>query len=490
MPKFPGFIFGSNSTQAYSLDAEKSINLYVERAQAPGVRNPDGALLSVPGFKAWSTGTTDVGTRALDVAAGRLFGVIGGGFYEFSNTGVATRHGTVAQDSNPAQLIYNGTVGGQLGIASGGSIYTFVLSSNTFAGPHFAGATTTMLNFADGYGLAFAQGTGRVYLSALNNFTSWDLATFFQRSKFPDTWQTMFVDANGLIWMIGTETFEVWYNTGTGTQPWAVLSGLYGRWGIAAPFAYSVSSLGQYWLGQSPDGGIVPVATRGSVPQSVSSYACEKALQDIRRSGSISGAELLTYHDQGQTFPCFSFPNQNSTWVYSVQEKLWHERGKWDSATQKYLAWAPRVHADCFNKHLVGDRTTGTIWEMDTAYATDVDGHGIRRLRRTPGLTDEHQRHPIDRLQLLMDVGVGTQTGQGSNPRGMLRVSDDQGNTWSNELWRSLGRVGQYRQPVVWDRLGAKEDTMLEFVVSDPVPVRITDAWVNNAEKPAVGRAA
>ena len=485
MPSFRGFIHGSDSVQAFSQDAERSMNLYVERAQARGARNPEGALLSVPGFSSWSTGTTDVGARALSVAAGRLFGVIGGGFYEFSATGVATRHGSVTQDSNPAQLVYNGTVGGQLGISSGGSIYSFVLSSNTFAGPHFGAVTTTMLNFADGYGLAFAQGTGRVYLSTLNDFTTWSASTFFQRSKFPDPWQTMFVDANGLIWMIGSETFEVWYDTGVGTQPWAVLSGLYGRWGIAAPFAYSVSALGQYWLGRSPDGGLVPVATRGSTPQPIASYACEKALQDIRRSGSVTNAELLTYHDQGQTFPCFSFPTQNSTWAYSVQERGWHERGQFDSATQQYKVWAPRVHADCFNKHLVGDRSTGTIWAMDTAYATDVDGLGIRRLRRTPGLTDEHKRIPIDQLELLMDVGLGTQTGQGSNPRGMLRVSDDSGNTWSNELWRSLGRVGQYRQPVVWTRLGAKADTVLEFVVSDPVPIRITDAWINNQEQPA-----
>ena len=485
MPRFPGFIFGSNTVQAASQDAERTVNLFVERAQARGSRNPEGSLLSTPGFNAWSSGVTDVGTRGMVVAAGRLFAVVGGGFWEFSSTGVGTRHGAVASDSNPAQLVYNGTVGGQLGIASGGSIYSFTLSSNTFAGPHFGSVTTTMLNFADGYGLAFAQGTGRVYLSTLNDVTSWSAGTFFQRSKFPDPWQTMFVDANGLIWMVGSETFEVWYNTGTGTQPWAVLSGLYGRWGIEAPFAYSVSSLGQYWLGRSPDGGVIPVATRGSVPQPIGTYAVETAMEGYRRSGSITNAELLVYHDRGHTSPVFSFPNQNASWGYDVEGQAWAERGQWDAASQQYKAWAPRCHADCFNKHLVGDRTTGTIWQMDTSYSTDVDGTGIRRLRRTPGLTDEHQRMPVDRFELLMDVGLGTQTGQGQNPRAMLRVSDDQGNTWSNELWRSIGRVGRYRQPVVWDRLGAKEDIVLELTISDPVPVRITNAWLNNAEQPA-----
>ena len=485
MARWPGFIFGSNSTQAFSLDAERTVNLLVEKAQARGARNPEGALLSTPGFAAWSSGTTDVGARALSVAASRLFGVIGGGFYEFSSTGVATRYGSVAQDSNPAQLVYNGTVGGQLGIASGGSIYTFTLSTNTLAGPHFGAVTTTMLNFADGFGLAFAQGTGRVYLSTLNDFSTWSAGTFFQRSKFPDPWQTMFVDANGLIWLIGTETFEVWYNTGTGTQPWAVLSGLYGRYGIEAPFAYSVSALGQFWLARSPDGGTVPVTTRGSTPQPITTYAVEKALADYRRSGSIANAELFTYYDQGHTSPIFSFPTQDATWAYDVEGQSWAERGQWDSPTQAYKVWAPRVHADCFNKHLVGDRTTGTIWEMDTAYATDVDGSGIRRMRITPCLSDEQKREPINRVQLLMDVGLGLGSGQGSDPQAIMQVSDDFGKTYGNELWRSIGRMGEFRTPVTWDRLGANPSTVLKFVFSDPVPIRITDAYFNNLEDPA-----
>ena len=483
MPRFPGFIHGSNDSAAYSLDAERTVNLFVEKAQARGARNPEGALLGTPGFRAWSSsGVTHVGARGAAVAAGRFFQVIGAGFYEFSDTGAPTLRGTVATDSNPAQLVYNGTVGGQLGIASGGSIYSFTLSSNTFAGPHFGAVTTTMLNFADGFGLAFAQGTGRVYLSTLNDFTAWSAGTFFQRSKFPDPWQTMFVDANGLIWMIGSETFEVWYNTGTGTQPWAVLSGLYGRYGIEAPFAYSVSALGQFWLARSPDGGVVPVSTRGSVPQPISTYAVEKAFQDYRRSGSIANAGLFSYHDQGHTFPIISFPTQDATWGYDVQGQSWAERGQWDSARGDYDVWAPCTHADCFGKHLVGDRTTGTIWEMDTTFATDVDGTGIRRLRRTPGLTAEQQRIPIDQLQLLMDVGLGTVTGAGSDPQAMLRVSNDYAHTWSNGRRAGIGRIGEFRKRVTWTRLGAGADNVLEFTFSDPVPIRIVDAYLNNAE--------
>lgn len=483
MPIFPGFIGGSNTSQSLVADAERTVNLFVEPMQSRGAPYP-AALFPTPGFETWAT-VADVGSRCYFVANGRFFAVIGGGFYEFSSTGVATRYGTVTQDSNPAQMAYNGLVGGQLGICSGGSVYTFALATNAFAGPHFGGATVTMLSFADGYGLGFDLTSGKVYLSSLNDFSVWSLGTFFQRSKFPDPWQTMFVDPNGLIWLIGTETFEVWYNTGAGTQPWAPLSGLFGRFGTVAPFAFGVSWAGMFWIARSAEGGAVAVRTKGSVPEAVSTYAVNGALAQYLRSNQIRDAELLLYQDQGHSFANFSFPSANATWSLDAEAQGWGERGAWNSAAGRYDVWAPRVHAECFGKHLVGDRSTGTVYVMDTTLTTEIDGTGIRRLRRTPGLIDEHKRVPIDQLELLMDVGFGTATGAGSDPQALLRVSQDGGHTFGNERRASIGRIGQYRKRVYWTRLGAPADCVVEVVWSDPSPVRVVNAFLNNAEKVA-----
>jgi hypothetical protein len=358
MPAFPGFIGGSNTPQSLIADAERSVNLYVESANAPNAKAPL-ALYPTPGFKAWSA-VGDVGARGAIVADGRLFFVIGGGLYEFTAGGVATKRGTMLQDSNPAQLVYNGKVGGQIGICSGGSIYSFILATNAFAGPHFGGITCTMLNYADGYGVAFDMTTGRSYLSALNDFTTWSLGTFFQRSKFADPPQAQFVDGNALIWTVGPETFEVRYNTGTGTQPWAVLSGLYGREGIAAPFAYAVGTKGIHWLGRSGrEGGLRIVTTDGGDPEPISTYAVNTALANYRRASRVDDAEVLLYFDQGHTFANFSFPSANGTWSFDLEGKSWAERGKWNSLRGDYDVWAPRVHADCFGKHLVGIATPG-----------------------------------------------------------------------------------------------------------------------------------
>lgn len=83
------------------------------------------------------------------------------------------------------------------------------------------------------------------------------------------------------------------------------------------------------------------------------------------------------------------------------------------------------------------------------------------------------------RLQIDLETGVGLVDGQGEDPQIMLRWSDDGGHTWSNEHWRSAGRLGQYRRRAVWWQLGRSRDRIYEMVVSDPVAWHIVDAYLD-----------
>jgi len=72
-------------------------------------------------------------------------------------------------------------------------------------------------------------------------------------------------------------------------------------------------------------------------------------------------------------------------------------------------------------------------------------------------------------MQLQFQPGVGLQSGQGSNPQAMLRWSDDGGATFGSEHWRSLGRVGQYKNRSRWTQMGEARDRVYEVSISDPV---------------------
>jgi hypothetical protein len=66
-----------------------------------------------------------------------------------------------------------------------------------------------------------------------------------------------------------------------------------------------------------------------------------------------------------------------------------------------------------------------------------------------------------------------------SDPRVMLRWSDDGGHIWSNEHWASMGKLGEYGKRVIWRRLGMTmklRDRVYEISGSDPVKIAIMGA--------------
>jgi hypothetical protein len=63
-----------------------------------------------------------------------------------------------------------------------------------------------------------------------------------------------------------------------------------------------------------------------------------------------------------------------------------------------------------------------------------------------------------------------------TNPKAMLRWSNDGGSTWSNEHWTSIGQLGKYKNRAIWRRLGMARDRVFEVSISDPVNAVIVSA--------------
>jgi hypothetical protein len=61
-----------------------------------------------------------------------------------------------------------------------------------------------------------------------------------------------------------------------------------------------------------------------------------------------------------------------------------------------------------------------------------------------------------------------------------MQFSDDNGNTWSNEDWNSLGFIGERETRVRWQRLGSSRDRVFKVAVSDDVPVTMISAWLDS----------
>ena len=149
----------------------------------------------------------------------------------------------------------------------------------------------------------------------------------------------------------------------------------------------------------------------------------------------------------------------------------WHER-----ETYPDVSWRGCCTVHAYDRYLVGDNENGNIYELDADTYQD-NGTTIRRVAAFPPLGNGEAEQVMGRFEVEFEAGVGLTTGQGSDPEAMLRFSDDGGRTWSNELRRPIGKIGEYENRALWTRLGQFRRRVMEVSVSDPVKVAIIDAY-------------
>ncbi len=489
--KLPGFIGPAYGSSSLLADPEELINFYVEQVDSPTptnkfVYNPTPGLeerISVARTPIRALYQLPSSTEATE----RGFFVAGNGLYEFFADFSVTFRGMLSGvGANPATISYNGDGGGQLLITSADLADSYDLTTNVLT--PITGLSAFQGGMLNGYGLALDQLTSTLRLSNLLDLSTWDPTQFAQRSIAPDPWKAMIV-LYPRIYLFGSQTTEVWYDAGAFPFPFEPVQGILIQDGIEAPFSLVIAENAIYWLARNVNGTARIVRTSGYRTEVISTKAVEAAITEYAQQGRIDDAVAWTYQIDGHQFYLLNFPSAGVTWCFDTglpPEMGWHKRGTWISQQAEYEALRPQYHAYIFGAHLVGDRETGTIYEMRNSYGRDVDDREIRRVRRTPLLSAEQQWVFYKQLQVFLEAGLGTIAGQGINPKITLRISDDGGKTWGNLHTIEAGRQGAYQTRVIWRRLGRSRNRVFELSVSDPVPWRLIDAFMDAQVQKAV----
>ena len=227
---YPGFVGPSAAAQSAVANCERAMNWYVE-PQDTQTGLP--TLYPTPGQQLLLT-VADVGTRALFTMNNRTFGLIGFGVYELLAGAVANKLGAVIQDGNLGYITMNGVGGNQAGFASGGSFYSLNLATNVLSAAIIPGEAT-QIGMIGSTGVAFNKTIGKVRISNLNDFLTWDPTQFALRSSAPDNWTAMVVNGAD-IWLIGDTSGDLWFYSGAFPFPLSPRQGVNYRFGCAATF--------------------------------------------------------------------------------------------------------------------------------------------------------------------------------------------------------------------------------------------------------------
>ena len=474
MPDYPSFIGGSYTAQSPIADQERTINWYVESSQVPGA-SEKFVLYPTPGASELDDAGTGTLGRGHIAIGGREFCVIGTKLYEVDSSGGLTdRSGavTLANDQYPATISSNGDGGGQLFITSGTNGYIYDLDLDTLGASiaNIAGKASMGASI-DGYFLALDSATSTLWISDLLDGTTWDPTQFIQRSIQPDPWVAVNV-ANRLIYLLGDQTSEIWYNAGTSPIPFVPHpSGLI-EYGCAAPFSAEVVGSSLCWLSQTQNGSGSIVRADSFSVTTISTYAMQVAI-----NGFVAIADAIgdSYEDLGHTFYNLTFPAAAATLSWDAETGIWHERGTWDATSATYDCWRLVHHAYSFGEHRALDLRGDSIYRMSSDVFTDVGGGIIRRLRRAPAMVHENKRLFYSSFELNVETGLAA---SGIDAQVMMRQSNDGGKTWGNERLRTAGELGQYSTRVKWNRCGSGRKRVFEVSVSAASAWRVLGAWL------------
>lgn len=479
--RWPGFVGGSYVSQSPLADNERTVNFYVENIEEQH-GTAKAALYPTPGVLTVDFAPSGAG-RGHIFTSGREFCIIGTKLYEVAelltasvdgpSTSSLIERGTVASDQNPATMSGNGDAGDQMFITSGGNGYIYDLTADTLTAIAAIAGKATMGGYLDGYFLALDTNTSTLWISDLLDGATWDPTQFIVRVGASDPWVSMIV--NQYIYLFGSQTSEVWFDSGAFPIPFELHPSGRLQHGCGAPFSPEVVGQSVVWVGQTVNGNGTVLRTPGFSVETVSNFATQYAFGSFT---SIEDAIGDSYEDLGHIFYVLTFPSAESTWVWDAGTGIWHERGTWSEDNNIYEAWRPLFHAFAFGKHRILDLKGSRVYEMSSNYGYDVEGMALRRLRRPPALMNENKRAFYRRIELFAEPGLGLTSGQGSDPQVAMRASNDGGKTWGASVFRSAGALGEYSKRIEWLRCGAGRKRTFEFYFSDPIPWRIMDAFV------------
>lgn len=462
---------GMYQARSIIASAQRCVNLYPEKNASEAPFPVTNQL--TPGLTQLIDGPGGSMTHrcAYTASNGQFYEVINDTLYATSSSWIRTVVGTITggttqvsmSDNGLAILIVDGSADG----------WCVDLATNAFSavlgqlGAFYGG---TRVDFVDTFFLLNRPGTNQWYVSLSNvtfaNLTgtvspdstaaAFDPLDIAAKDGNPDPIQAVIV-MHREPWLIGTETTEVWYNSGGAPFAFSELPGVFVEHGAVAPYSICKQDLSVYWLSQDRQGNRQVLTGNQYLAKRISTHSIEQVFSTY---STVTDAIGFTYQQLGHTFYVLTFPSANATWVYDVAEELWHER-IWSDTDGGENRIRANTCAYAYDIVVVGDWQTGALYQWDLNNYTD-NSNPIMRIRSWPDIQIEDVRVEHSRLVLDMAVGNIVDTTPDNEPLISLRYSDDYGRTWGNPRTYGLGATGQYNRSILFTQLGQARNRVYE----------------------------
>jgi len=361
-----------------------------------------------------------------------------------------------------------------------GAGFVFDVDSNTITKINSANyqPSSSVVYYRGFYSFVALDGK-QVFTSNLNQPLVYDALDTSTSDADPDGLVSQILDHDELT-VLSENSSEVFVlSTGSATNfPFTRVSGAFTQKGVRSKYGIVKFDNTYLFIGGG-DGELASIwrQSSGSSAVKISTDAIDNAIQKFSKA-EISKAFCFSYSKRGQFLAVFTFNSEtlpSRTFVYNGTASGLSGSSVWFEAQSGISANSWRVNAvtDAYGKLLVGDATSGNIGYLDdtvfTEYGQEVLRQATTRLFDADGVSIFSGE-----LEATLDAGVGLTIGQGSDPTIRMSFSDDNGNTFTPEFSRSIGKIGEYGHETVWHRQGRFPRTrMMRFSITDPVEANL-----------------
>lgn len=460
-------LFGLGQTgKSPNVTAQQRINCYAEIQKEEDKTKV--AYYNLPGCEVFADIGANPARGSYVMAVGAfMYTVNGDQLYQISPNGTFVARGTLNTNSGNVGMTDNGV---ELMIVDGVNGYIFDTGTNIFSqivSPGFPNGARTCTYLGRRL-IVEVQGTGQFQWSDIDDGLTWPGANVASAEQSPDNLLAVFVDRGQLI-LLGDKTTEFWGITTNADQPYAAISGAVIEWGIASIYSIAKYNNSTAWLARNRLGEVQVIQLQGYQATPITG---QELGYTINRYDTVEDATAFAYMVNEHPMYQINFPTQGASWVYDQSTTAWQ------MPSTNYGRHLANFAVNFVNKTRVTDYRDGKVHTFDPTHYTD-SGEVIRRQIRGRHAFDEYPVS-MDEVWIDMETGVGTPSGDGSNPMLMMRCSKDGGNSWSSERWVPAGKEGQFQTRASIRRWGtARSDWVFEINYAEPTKFVIIGAWVD-----------
>jgi hypothetical protein len=411
--------------------------------------------------------------RGMLATSSALYVAVEDELVSINSAGYVTVLGGTLGGTGPVTMSRNNAATPDIAVVSDAGAFT-ISAGSVITWPDSDVGSPNSVSLLDAY-FIFTYGDGSIIASDLNSTTINSLSTAKAEANPDGLIRGTVSGRQFYAW--GPSSLEIFDNAGTSPFPLArtavIPVGLYGQWAIAG---YEDGwDLSQIFV--ASDGTVRKL--RGYQPERISNRAVERDIQSVAMASTL---RACVYTVAGNAFWVLSSPTW--TWEYNVTSGGWNERRSYG-----LTRWRGETSAKAWGNWIIGDTESTNVNYIGTQWLQE---NGDPLIPRAEGILKDFPariRLPVVDFDFTVGQGVEASTDPDiQDPQVAISWSHDGGKTWSNPLWRSLGRQGQHDQQIRVHNTGRSTPQGVRFAweIADPVHYQFRGARVLNpiARKP------